>query len=116
MLKNTTICENDDDRLSAVKNNQFDHDQHFLMANDHPESTCVTSSSKSRKDLNIAPGEGLMPTGLMRDETWDVDAFPQFHPSGKFGLNHPRSVKLSNKDYFLQRLQNLDPQFRNSKS
>ena len=106
----------DDDRLEAVEKNQFDLDQHYVMANDHPESMFVSSSSKGRKDLNIAPGEGFIPSSLMRDDTWDIDSFPQFHPSGQYGLNHPRDVKLSHRNYFLQRLQNINPQFRKSKS
>ena len=69
-------CDNksdeDDDRLEAVKNNQFDQMQHFVMADDHPEQRCATSSSKSIKDLNLAPGEAKIPSSLMRDNTWDI--------------------------------------------
>ena len=107
--------EDEDDRLAAVKDNQFDQAQHFVMANDNPESHCITSSSVRAKELNIAPGEGKIPTNIMRDENWDVGGFPHLHPSGKFGLHHEREIKISSKNYFLQRLQNENPQFRKSK-
>ena len=107
--------EEEDDRLAAVKDNQFDQAQHFVMANDHPESHCITSSSVRAKELNVAPGEGKIPTNIMRDENWDIGGFPHLHPSGSFGLHHEREIKISSKNYFLQRLQNENPQFRKSK-
>ena len=85
------------------------------MADDHPEQRCQTSSSKSVKDLHLAPGEGKIPSSLMRDDSWDIGGFPNLHPSGKFGLHHERDVKISHQKYFIQRLQNINPQFRNSK-
>ena len=113
---NPTDSDNDDDdRLAAVKDNQFDQAQHFVMANDNPEVHCVTSSSVRAKELCIAPGEGKIPTSIMRDKNWDVGGFPQLHPSGNFGLHHEREQKISTKNYFLQRLQNENPQFRKSK-
>ena len=57
--------DEEDDRLDAVKKNQFDQMQNFVMADDHPESKVLTSSSKSIKDLNLAPGEGKIPSSLM---------------------------------------------------
>ena len=51
----------------------------------------------------------------MRDKNWDIGGFPQLHPSGNFGLHHEREQKISAKNYFLQRLQNENPQFRKSK-
>ena len=105
------VTDEEDDRLEAVKKNQFDQMQHFVMADDHPESKVVTSSSKSIKDLNLAPGEGKIPSSLMRDETWDIGGFPDLHPSGKYGLHHKRDTKITHQKYFTQRLQNINPQF-----
>ena len=116
--KNCTLQKDDegsddnDDRLEAVKSHQFDQGQNFLMADDHPESRVQTSSSKA---LHLAPGEGKIPSSLMRDDCWDIGGFPHLHPSGKFGLNHQRDIKISHQKYFLQRLQNINPQFRNNK-
>ena len=114
-LQEARESDEDDDRLEAVKNNQFGQMEHYVMADDHPEQRCLTSSSKSIKDLHLAPGEGKIPSSLMRDDSWDVGGFPHLNPSGNFGLHHEREVKISHQKYFLQRLQNLNPQFRNSK-
>ena len=37
--------------------------------------------------------------------------FPKHHPSGKYGLHHPRQQKLTDKTYFEQRLMNQDERF-----
>ena len=78
-----------------------------------PETSVVYRNANYKKDQNqtvvsVAPGEGKIPTDLMRDDTFDVDGFPHLHPTGRFGLNHPREVKLTKQQYFLQRLQNID--------
>ena len=52
----------------------------------------------------------------MRDPHFDIEAFPHFHPSGKFGLNYERERKLTPQLYFDQRLQNEDGRFRKSPS
>ena len=106
----------DDDRLAAVAAHQHDLGENFLMANDHPEALCVSGNSKKAKELNLAPGEGKIPGNVLRDLTWDVNAFPHLFPSGQFGLNHERPIKITSKQFVLQRIQNIDPQFRNSKS
>ena len=56
-------------------------------------------------------GEGKVPTNYMRDEHFDVKAFPCMHPTGRFGLHHKRSMKLSPVYYFNQRLLNKDQRF-----
>ena len=108
--------DDEDDRLASVKNQQFDQPQHFVMADDHPDLRCVTLHSSRAKELHLAPGQGKIPTNLMRDDSWDVCGFPHLHPKGQFGLHHPREVKISAKSYFMQRLQNKNPQFRKNKS
>ena len=49
----------------------------------------------------------------MREHDFDVKAFPKFHPSGHFGLNHlrPKEKKLSPQAYFQHRLLNADERF-----
>ena len=48
----------------------------------------------------------------MREDFFDVKAFPRHHPSGKFGLDHSRMYKLTPKHYFEQRLLNADERFQ----
>ena len=69
------------------------------------------SGDGSNASIKIAPGEGKIPTPIMREEHMDVRAFPRHHPTGKYGLNHPREFKLSPSQYFNQRLLNEDGRF-----
>lgn len=71
----------------------------------------LTKRGEDKKSIAVAPGEGKIPTNIMREENMDVKAFPRHHPSGKFGLHYPRTVKLSPLMYFNQRLLNHDERF-----
>ena len=68
--------------------------------------TIFRSRGENKESVAIAPGEGKVPTNWMREKNFDVKAFPKFHPSGKFGLHHPRLTRLSHQMYFSQRLWN----------
>ena len=61
--------------------------------------------------IKIAPGEGKIPTNLLREDDFDVRAFPRHHPNGQYGLHHPRTQKLTARMYFNQRLMNQDDRF-----
>jgi hypothetical protein len=64
----------------------------------------------------VAPGEGKTLVNLAYYKDWDAKAFPMLHPDG---LNHlqdeRRKRKLRDLDYFKQRLNNIDPRWRNEK-
>ena len=106
------------DQLYSVKRFQHDLRQETCMSDKYPEMSVVINKTdqqmnkKARDDsicsFPIAPGEGKIPTNLMRDTNWDVDAFPHLHPTGQFGLHHPREQKLTSQKYFIQRLMNCD--------
>ena len=65
-----------------------------------------------KNSIKIAPGEGKVPSNILREDHFDVKAFPKHHPDGKFGLHHqPRKSKLSPQVYFNQRLLNVDERF-----
>ena len=49
---------------------------------------------------------------INRQERLDVMCFPTLFPTGKFGNNHPREVKISHSEYNKPRLLNKDSQFR----
>lgn len=68
-------------------------------------------TNDGKKMIEIAPGEGKIPSNIMREQFFDVRAFPKHHPSGKFGIHHPRIHKLSAQMYFNQRLLNHDDRF-----
>ena len=81
-----------------------------IVVNKKSETAMVTADG-SKEPIKIAPGEGKIPTNIMREEFMDVKAFPRHHPSGYFGLNHPRKFKLSLSQYYNQRLLNEDERF-----
>ena len=88
------------------------------MTEKYPESNLVLNQGQdvihkkrradSKESFSIAPGEGKVPTSLMRDKTWDIDAFPHLHPDGRYGLSQGRKIKLSTLKYLICRLQSID--------
>ena len=69
-----------------------------FMSDRFPESEVVVNTTgqdlikKSKDDstasVSIAPGEGKIPTNIMRDNTWDINAFPNMFPTGRFGMKY----------------------------
>ena len=102
--------DSDDNQLPSVKKTQSEVTQSTMMTNSFPEALCHTKSNGS---VPVAPGEGRIPTNLMREKDWDIMAFPTWFPSGKFGIDYERKIKLTKQQYFIQRLENVDPRFRN---
>ena len=47
----------------------------------------------------IAPGERRSPNSLLTDESCELLAFPYLFPTGKFGCNVQRDIKLSPVTY-----------------
>ena len=68
------------------------------------------NNHNSDSSLSLA-GEGKIPSNLMRQTNWDAMAFSRHHPTGKWGLHHERTHKLSNQLYFQQRIMNRDNRF-----
>ena len=63
-------------------------------------------------ELSFAPGEGKIPTSILSEEDWDINSFPNIHPTGRYGLHHNRKVEgLTDQQYFEQRLKNQDTRF-----
>ena len=83
------------------------------MDNDYPEISLVndTQPNNDTNSHSIAPGEGKIPSNLMRESDWDINAFPHLHPTGKFGLHFSRYIKLAPWKYFTQRLYNVNRKF-----
>lgn len=76
------------------------------------KSVPITASGDgSNAPILIAPGEGKIPCNIMREKHVDVKACPRHHPTGNYGLNHPREYKLSPSQYFPARLLHEDERF-----
>jgi hypothetical protein len=68
---------------------------------------------ENNSEITVAPGEGKVPTNIMRDDFWDVNSFPLLFPSGRFGLKFKRQFLISCQKYFAQRILNRNNQFVN---
>lgn len=83
IVDNKNAIENERD---SIRKFQSHMQSATIMCNNYPEIVVVESHNTQ--------GEGKIPSNLMRDKHWDVYAFPSFHPTGNFGLYHPREIKL----------------------
>ena len=57
------------------------------------------------------PGEGKIPNNWLREENFDAKGFLTLYPTGRYGLHHPRKIKLSAQKFFNQRLTMDDDRF-----
>ena len=105
----------DEDTVGIVDENDqelAEIEQPTLFYDNYPEIRMQTQDKVHCSDgLVIAPGEGKVPSNLMRDTDWDINAFPTLFPNGKFGLNFKRKVKLTPQKYFVQRMLNSNNKF-----
>ena len=108
-----TADEKDEIELKTkdpVKKFQFTYNESLCMTSKYPEISANNSSS-----LNIAPGEGQIPQNIMTDENWDIKAFPNLHnPDGSNGKDQERKVRLTEQNYFIQRICNKEKRFAKS--
>ena len=118
VLENDDPKENDEDdeinALPSVRKFQALEDVSVIGLK-HPEANVIFNTSARPKEVQIkdsvtnktiilAPGEGKIPSIIIRSYDFDVKSFPLKHPSGKYGLFHKRTIKLSQKQYFRSRL------------
>ena len=88
------------------------------MTNNFPEMFIDNNGSRinQNEELSFAPAEGNRPTSLLQEDDWDIKSWPNLHPDGQFGLHHKRKVRLTEQQYFAQRILNQDPRFSKSPS
>ena len=105
--------EKDDIELKTkdpVKKYQFIYNESLCMTNKYPEIESNENSS-----ISIAPGEGQIPKDVLADENWDVKGFPHLHnPDGSNGKDEDRAVKLTDQNYFINRICNKEKRFARS--
>ena len=109
-----------DNILDAVKKGQAKKDSHTCLIPINPEEDIVVNDKNTTiykklkengRSHEIAPGENKRPSNWCREKDFDVKSNPKLHPSGRYGLNHDRPVKISPQIYFNQRLLNIDGRF-----
>ena len=74
------------------------------MTNKFPEADADAS-------LNFAPAEGKIPSNILKDENWDINSFPNLHPTGRNKMFQERRIQLTPQQYLAQRLKNKDNRF-----
>ena len=95
---------------------KFDFAEKTTFVNDYPELDIIDTIEHSNSDepIIVAPGEGKRPENILRSQDWDLGAFPNLHPDGRNGLHEPRTIKITDIQYFQQRLLNVDRRFCNN--
>ena len=94
-----------------VKKYQFTYNESLCMSNKYPEISFNTDEST----VSVAPGEGKVPQDIMSEEDWDVKAFPHLNNlDGSNGKDQERDVRLTEQNYFIQRICNLEQRFAKS--
>ena len=86
------------------------------MTNNYPEMFIDENgrSNKNDEELSFAPAEGNYPINLINEKDWDIKSWPALHPDGKFGLSYERKKRITDQQYFAQRILNHDLRFSKS--
>ena len=100
----------------VVRKYQIEYNQSATFTPRFPEAFHQEKRSDKNCSIAFAPGEGKIPENILMTKDWDKDAFPIKHPTGEFNLHHPRKVILYDQRYFIQRIRNINPIFRNDPS
>ena len=104
--------EEDEKRIQRdpIRRHQFQHDRNTCLTSNYPEVNLDQNGNQvnKTKELMFAPAEGNFPANLLSEKDWDIKSWPTFHPDGRFGLHHKRKVKLTDQQYFGQRILNED--------
>ena len=90
----------DDILCIEMKNPQVN----IVINNTKKAKTVPIKDSVRNKNVVLAPCEGKIPSAIMRTIDFDVKAFPLKHPSGNYGLDYERTVRLYKQQYFRARL------------
>ena len=102
--------EEEDIQSDPVRRQHFTYNQYSALVNGHPE-IFLNSEGNQVANLDFAPAEGKVPTSFLDLKDWDIKSWPTLLPDGKFGRDFKRKVKLTNQNYFQQRILNVDERF-----
>ena len=89
-----------------IARSQFNYNQSTCFGDNHPE--IAIEENTMEETAQVAPGQGKIPRSLLCEEDFEVKVFPCFFPDGKNGKDQTRNVKISDQDYWVQRILNVD--------
>jgi len=95
------------EKKDSVKKWQFPYNISTCFSNNYPEISYKDDSER----VSVAPGEGKSPSNILEEKDWDLKSFPCLLPDGKNSLHSHKTIKLSDQDYFVQRILNKDLRF-----
>ena len=91
-------------KKDPIRKFQYEYNKSTCMTNKFPEAD-------SGSALDFAPAEGKIPTSILKDNDWDINSFPNLHPTGQNKMFQDRKSKLTPQQYLGQRLKNKDTRF-----
>ena len=100
----------------VIRKFQIDYNQSTTYTPRFPQAFHKEQKIEKKDAYFFAPGEGKIPENILTTKDWDRDAFPMKHPNGKYNLHHERKSGLYEQRYFIQRIRNWNPIFRNDPS
>ena len=111
-----------DEDLGGQEEERFDPQKDPVKRNQHvseDNDTCMVANNpevqRSIEDavIDVAPGEGRRPHGMLLTRDWDILSHPRLHNAdGSDGLHQEgRPVKLTDQQYFKQRLLNSNRKY-----
>jgi len=105
--------DSDDDDLKDEENYiNNDPIRKFQISYNISKKYPEISSLDDVSEIEIASGEGKRPIDILRENDWDIKAFPHLHNlDGRNGKDEKRKVFMSDQNYFIQRILNKDLRF-----
>ena len=103
--------DNEEVTKDTIRKHQFDHNRNTAMTNTYPEMSTDDNGRKVNGQLFFAPAEGNCPTNLQEEKDWDIKTWPALLADGRFGLHFKRKVRLTEQQYFCQRIAHRDTRF-----
>ena len=101
------------DSFQATSSNNFNENP--VNANQNGSTSIPEPPTEMQNQLHeVAPGEGKLPSNILKSKDWDTASFPCLYPDAKNGLHQEREVKLTDPDFFQQRILNFDRRFANN--
>ena len=105
--------DNEEITKDTIRKHQFDHNRNTAMTHNYPEMS-TDENGRCNRELFFDPAEGNHPINLQEEKDWDLKSWPALLPEGKFGLHHKRKVRLTEQQYFCQRILHTDGRFSRS--
>ena len=82
-----------------------------MVVNHSNESKKIKFKRKTKKVIDMAPGQSKVPTNWIREKDHDTIAFPEIFSDGKGGINAERPVKITKGDFYSSKFLNHDKRY-----